>query len=244
VYRGSRETFFDGLSSGRRSVLQDFGVDLRWIFDIPRRTVTLHPDMPLADFITSVAIDGRDEGVVALGLAGTENGYPPEPFEPWFDRARAAGLHSAPHAGETAGPESVWGALRALGAERIGHGVRAVEDPRLLEYLVERRIGLEVCPTSNVQLGVFPSLAVHPLPELVAAGAVVTVNTDTPGIFGIHLTDELRLLETQFGLSPSAIETVLLNAFSASFLPDAERAELVATVRRELETLRGAALEA
>jgi aminodeoxyfutalosine deaminase len=182
--------------------------------------------------------------VVALGLAGTENGYPPEPFEPWFDRARAAGLHSAPHAGETAGPESVWGALRALGAERIGHGVRAVEDPRLLEYLVQRRVGLEVCPTSNVQLGVFPSLAAHPLPELVAAGAVVTINTDTPGILGIRLTDELGLLETQFGLPASAIEAVVLNAFSVSFLPDAKRAELVSDVRQELEGLRRAALGA
>src|SRR5437588_244730 len=83
------------------------------------------------DFITQVAIDGRFDGVVALGLAGTENGYPPEPFAPWFAQARAAGLHSAPHAGELAGPESIWGALRALGAERIGHGVRAIEDPAL-----------------------------------------------------------------------------------------------------------------
>jgi adenosine deaminase len=242
VYRGPRDTFFDGLTRGRSRVLQDLGVDLRWIFDIPRRTVTLHPDIPLADFITSVAIDGRDEGVVALGLAGTENGYPPEPFEPWFDRARAAGLHSTPHAGETAGPESVWGALRALGAERIGHGVRSLEDPRLMEYLVERQVGLEVCPTSNVQLGVYPSLAEHPLAQLVAAGAVVTVNTDTPSIFGISLSDELALLETQFGLSAASIDEVLLNAFRVSFLPPAERAALLAGAERELEGLRGAAL--
>jgi aminodeoxyfutalosine deaminase len=241
VYLGPRETFFDGLTRGRSRVLEDFGVDLRWIFDIPRRTVTLHPDIPLADFITSIAIDGRDSGVVALGLAGTEAGYPPEPFEPWFDRARAAGLHSAPHAGETAGPESVWGALRALGAERIGHGVRAVEDHQLLEYLVEKRIPLEVCPSSNVELGVYPALAAHPLPELMAAGAMVTVNTDTPAIFGVTLTDELALLETQFGLASEAVEQVVLNAFEASFLPIAERAALVASVRRELAPLRGAA---
>jgi adenosine deaminase len=244
VYRGPRETFFDGLTRGRQRVLQDFGLDLRWIFDIPRRTVTLHPDIPLADFITAAAIDGRADGVVALGLAGTEDGYPPEPFAPWFDRARAAGLHSAPHAGETAGPESVWGALQALGAERIGHGVRSVQDPELLEYLVERRVGLEVCPTSNVQLGVYPSLQAHPLAELLAAGAVVTISTDTPAIFGIRLTDELGLLETQFGLSLEAIEAVVLNAFSVSFLPHPERAMLVESVTRELEGLRGTALGA
>jgi adenosine deaminase len=244
VYRGPRETFFDGLTRGRQRVLQDFGVDLRWIFDIPRRTVTLHPDIPLRDFITSVAIDGRDAGVVALGLGGTEAGYPPEPFEPWFDRARAAGLHSTPHAGETAGPESIWGALRALGAERLGHGVRAIEDPYLVEYLVANRIGLEVCPISNVQLGVFPSLAEHPLPQLLAAGAVVTVNTDTPAIFGTTLTDELVLLETAYGLAPATIDEVLLNGFEQSFLPSAEKEALLRSVRAELEGLRGAALEA
>jgi aminodeoxyfutalosine deaminase len=217
VYRGPRETFFEGLTKGRERAKTDFGVELRWIFDIPRRTVTLHPDMPLADFITDVAIQGRDDGVVALGLAGTEAGYPPEAFEPWFDKARAAGLHSAPHAGETAGPESIWGALRALGAERIGHGVRALEDPALVEHLVERGIGLEVCPTSNVLLGIYPSLAEHPLAELVKRGLAVTVNTDTPAMFGISLEREFALLSDQFGLSAAEVEQVRLNAFSVSF---------------------------
>jgi aminodeoxyfutalosine deaminase len=217
VYRGPRETFFEGLTRGRRRVREEFGVELRWIFDIPRRTATLHPDLPLADFITDVAINGRDDGVVALGLAGTENGYPPEPFEPWFDRARAAGLHSAPHAGETAGPESIWGALRALGAERLGHGVRAVEDPSLLEYLAEQHIALEVCPTSNVRLGVYPSLEEHPLRRLIDAGALVTINTDTPAIFDISLSSELALLETRFGLQREGVERIVRNAFEVSF---------------------------
>jgi aminodeoxyfutalosine deaminase len=226
VYRGPRETFFDGLSRGRQQVQRELGVELRWIFDIPRRTVRVYPDLPLADFITDVAIDGRHDGVVALGLAGTEVGYPPEPFEPWFDRARAAGLHSAPHAGETAGPASVWGALRALGAERIGHGVRAVEDPALLAYLVEHRIPLEVCPTSNLRLGVYPSFAEHPLRRLYDAGALVTINTDTPAVFGITLTEELGRLGSEFGLEPAAVREVLLNAFRASFLPAERRQAL------------------
>jgi aminodeoxyfutalosine deaminase len=224
VYRGPRETFFEGLTRGRKRVREDFGVELRWIFDIPRRTVTLHPDLPLADFITQVAIDGRDDGVVALGLAGTELGYPPEPFEPWFNRARAAGLHSAPHAGETAGPESVWGAIRALGAERIGHGVRSVEDPALVEYLAERSIGLEVCPTSNIVLGVYPSLREHPLRRLYEAGALVTINTDTPAIFDITLGHEIELLSSAFGLSPEATDQIVQNGFEASFLSVEERA--------------------
>ena len=226
VYCGPRETFFDGLTVGRKRVRRELGVELRWIFDIPRRTVTLHPDIPLADFITDCAINGRQDGVIALGLAGTELGYPPEPFEPWFDRARAAGLHSVPHAGETAGPASIWGALRVLGAERLGHGVRAVEDPSLLAYLVEHRIPLEVCPTSNIALGVYPSLSEHPLRELVDAGAVVTINTDTPAIFGITLTAEAELLCSAFGLSDEAAEQVLQNAVDASFLSAEERTAL------------------
>jgi len=228
VYSGLGETFFDGLSAGRQRVREDFGIDLRWIFDIPRRTVTLHPDLPLADFITRMAIDGRHDGVVALGLAGTERGYPPEPFEPWFDRARGAGLHSAPHAGETAGPQSIWGALRALGAERLGHGVRAIEDPALVRYLVEQQIPLEVCPTSNVALGVYPSLEAHPLPLLLEAGACVTINTDTPAIFGTSLVSEASLLATQFQLAPAAIQQILRAAFEASFLAPDERAALLA----------------
>jgi adenosine deaminase len=241
VYRGLREAFFDGLTKGRGRVKQDFGVDLRWIFDIPRRTVGLHPDLPLADFITDMAINGRNDGVVGLGLAGTELGYPPEPFAPWFDRARAAGLHSAPHAGETAGPESIWGAIQALGAERLGHGIRAIEDPALLAHLVEERIALEVCPTSNVCLGVSPSLEEHPLPRLHAAGAVVTINTDTPAIFDTTLSEEVALLGTVFGFEANAIDKVLLNSFEASFLPDDERTQVVATARAEMAELRAAA---
>jgi adenosine deaminase len=226
VYVGPRETFFDGLTRGRQRVKQEFGLELSWIFDIPRRTVRLHPDLPLADFITDVAINGRDDGVVALGLGGTESGHPPEPFEPWFDRARAVGLHSAPHAGETAGPESIWGALHVLGAERIGHGVRAVEDPDLMAYLVEHGITLEVCPTSNLRLGVYPSFAEHPFRQLYDAGVKLTINTDTPAVFGISLTEEAELLGLEFGLGAEAAHEVLLNAFRASFLPPAQRAAL------------------
>jgi aminodeoxyfutalosine deaminase len=220
---GLRERFFEGLTSGRARVKQEFGIDLNWIFDIPRRTVTLYPDLPLMDFITDVAINGRDDGVVALGLGGTEAGHPPERFEPWFDRARAAGLHSAPHAGETAGPESIWGAIKALGAERLGHGVHAVEDPALLEYLVEHQIPIEVCPTSNLRLGVYPSFAEHPLQRLFDAGVKVTVNTDTPAVFGISLTEELAQLESEFHLSPQAIERIARNAFEARFADGAVR---------------------
>jgi len=135
--------------------------------------------------------------VVALGLGGAEEGYPSEQFAPWFERARAAGLHSTPHAGEGAGPESIWGAVRALGAERIGHGVRAIEDPTLVAYLAEQGIALEVCPTSNVRLGIYRDYADHPLARLHAACVPITVNSDDPCLFGTTLTDEVALLDTR-----------------------------------------------
>src|SRR5579859_3115883 len=127
--------FILGLTNGRAQVQRAYGLEVNFVFDIPRRTVRLHPEMQLIDFATNAAIDGKNDGVVALGLSGTELGNPPEPFAAWFEQALAAGLHSAPHAGETAGPASAWGALRALGAERLGHGVRSVEDPALVDYL-------------------------------------------------------------------------------------------------------------
>jgi aminodeoxyfutalosine deaminase len=130
-------------------------------------------------------------GVVALGLGGPEAGFPPEPFAPFFARARAAGLRSFPHAGELAGPESIYGALNALGAERLAHGVRAIEDSRLVEELARRRIGLDLCPTSNLRLRVYPSLADHPLAHLHARDVAVTVNSDDPALFNTMLNDEV-----------------------------------------------------
>lgn len=137
-----------------------------------------------------------------------------------FSRSRVTwGLHSVPHAGETAGPESIWGALRALGAERIGHGVRSIEDPKLVEFLVEHRIPLEVSPTSNIRLGVYPDYGAHPLPLLHGAGAIVTVNSDDPALFNTTLNDEVVLLARPLGLGVTVIDEILLNAVRHSFLP-------------------------
>jgi len=188
--------------------------------------------------VTDAAIAGQADGVVALGLGGIEPGHPPEPFAPWFERARAAGLHSAPHAGETAGPASVWGALHALEAERIGHGVRANEDPALVEYLAERGIPLEVCPTSNVRIGVYPDLAAHPLPRLHAAGVIVTINSDDPPLFNTTLNDEVVLLGNPFGLGVPAIDEILLNGVRHSFLAPERKREMAAAFRAEWATLK------
>lgn len=238
IFGVPQSAYFDGLARGRARARADFGVELVWIFNIVRKWQDGRDVASLADQTTEVAIEGREIGVVALGLAGAEDGAPPEPFAPWFERARAAGLHSAPHAGEHAGPESVWGAIRALGAERIGHGVRAVEDPALVAYLAGQQIPLDVCPLSNVRLGVAPSLEGHQLPALLAAGATVTLNSDDPALFNTSLSDDYATLIEPFGLSVEQIDEIVLNGFRSTFLPPARKQALVAEAERELAALK------
>jgi len=238
VFGVPHDTYFSGLRRGRARAQAEFGVEINWIFDIVRSVPDTTRVRPLADYTTSVAIEGKADGVVGLGLGGPEAGHPPEPFAPWFARAHAVGLHSVPHAGETAGPESIWGALRSLGAERIGHGVRAVEDPELLEFLVEQQIPLEVSPTSNIRLGVYPDYGAHPLPRLHGAGALVTVNSDDPVLFNTTLNDEVVLLARPLGLSVTIIDEILLNAVRYSFLPTERRRALEETFLTELAFLK------
>jgi adenosine deaminase len=232
------DIYFSGLTRGRERAQADFGVEIRWLFDIVRNVREDARNRELADYTTGVAIQGKNDGVVSLGLGGAEVGYPPERFAEWFDRARAAGLHSAPHAGEIAGPESVWGALRALGAERIGHGVRSIEDPALVEYLAEHAIPLEVNPTSNIRLGVYPGLSEHPLPKLYAAGVPLSVNSDDPPLFNTNLNEEVVLLHTAFDMSLPEIDDILLNGVRHSFLPPDRKQEMEAAFRAELAALK------
>lgn len=231
------DTMFEGLRRGRARAAEEFGVEINWVFDIVRN---MSEDMrePLADFTTSAAIAGRDEGVVALGLGGFESGYPPELFEKWFARAQKAGLRSAPHAGEHSGPESVWGALSSLGAERLGHGIRSVEDASLVAHLARQGIPIEACPTSNLRLGVYPSLEAHPLRRLHEEGVVVTVNSDDPPLFNTTLNDEVSLLSTGFGFDLETIDEILLNAVRMSFLPETRKAELESGFRAEMAALK------
>lgn len=198
------------------------------MFNIVRRWSDDARTVPMADYATEAAIEGKADGVVALGLAGREDGTPPEQFVTYFARAREAGLRSAPHAGELAGPDSVWGALEALGADRIGHGVRTVEDADLLVHLAENEIALEVCPTSNVRLGVYPRYADHALPLLLSAGVPVTIGSDDPPLFATTLTEELLLLPSAFRLDVAAIDAILLAPVRHCLLPTARRAALEA----------------
>jgi adenosine deaminase len=159
----------------------------------------------------------RSLGVVGVGLGGSEQLYPPELFENVFAEARRLGFHTTAHAGEAAGAASVWGALRCLQAERIGHGMRAVEDEALMDFLAERRIPVEMCPLSNVRTGVVTGLREHPVRRFFERGMVVTINTDDPKMFGNSLAEEYRLLESELGFTREEILTLVENARRAAF---------------------------
>ncbi|HEX6800315.1 MAG TPA: adenosine deaminase [Ktedonobacterales bacterium] len=233
------DVYFSGLEQGRARARADFGVEMRWIFDIVRNIPDPARRMTAADYTTRVAIEDREQGVVALGFAGLERGFAIAPFAPFFERARTAGLHVIPHAGETAGPESIWDAIRLLGAERIGHGVRAIEDPELVAYLAEHTLPLEVNVTSNLRLGIYPDLASHPLSRLMAAGVPITVNSDDPALFNTTLGDEFAQLGGPLGFDAQTIENIALNGLRYSLLPEPEKARLVADQQREVERLKG-----
>jgi aminodeoxyfutalosine deaminase len=140
-----------------------------------------------------------------------------------------------PHAGETAGPASIWEAIRLLGAERVGHGVRAIEDPALVTYLADHALPLEVNVTSNLRLGVYPDLASHPLPRLLAAGVPITINSDDPVLFNTTLGDEYALLAGPFGFDAQTIDEIALNGIRYACLPERDKAALVAALQDRIE---------
>jgi len=235
VVRGvAPETILAGLAEGRSQARERYGVELAWVFDIVRSF------FDQAAPTLELALRGRQDGVIGLGFAGPEAPrWPTEPFAPIFARARAEGLRSLPHAGEMDGAESVWRALRDLGADRIGHGVRCLADPALVEHLRARRIPLEVCPTSNVGIGLFPSLAEHPLPALLAAGLEVSLASDDPPMFSTSLTEEYRRCASTFGWGAAEIASLAASSVRHSFLPEARKAALVAEQAEVLAELAG-----
>ncbi|MBA0051841.1 adenosine deaminase [Streptomyces sp. AJS327] len=227
--------FLEAIEDARRSAERDFGTVLRWCFDIPGES-----GLPAAEETTRIATELGPDGLISFGLGGPEIGVPRERFKPYFDRAIAAGLHSVPHAGETTGPETVWAALTSLRAERVGHGVSAVQDPRLLEYLAEHGVPLEVCPTSNVATGAVPDLASHPLPELVKAGVTTTINSDDPPMFGTDLNTEYAVAARLLGLDAAGLAELAKRAVTASFLDAPGKARLTAEIDDYLATWHAA----
>lgn len=224
--------FCEAIEDARTRAAADFGIELRWCFDIPGEA-----GLPAAEETLRISLGERPDGLISFGLGGPEVGVPRPQFKPYFDQARAAGLRSVPHAGETTGPQTVWDALRDLAAERIGHGIAAVEDPKLLEFLAERQIALEVCPTSNVRTRAVPRIEEHPLPRLVEAGLLVTINSDDPPMFGTTLNDEYAVAARLLGLGPQGVAALARTAVAASFLDPASKQRIAGEIDAHLATV-------
>src|SRR6266550_3185118 len=192
---------------------KDFGVSLLWIFDTVRQF-----GAEKAQSVLDLAIQFHDRNVVAFGIGGDEHTGPPEWFAGVYPRAAEHGLHLTAHAGENAGPESIWGALN-LKAERIGHGLTAGQDPELIEELAERQIPIEICLTSNLRTGCCADLAQHPVKRFFDQGLMLTLNTDDPAMFDTSLVDEYQLVQDTFGFTDEHLRELARNSFEASFLP-------------------------
>jgi aminodeoxyfutalosine deaminase len=219
------EAYSEAIEDARVAALRDFGIRLQWIYDIPGEA-----GIPAADATLEYALEHPTDGLVAFGLGGPEIGVPRPQFQRHFEAARAAGLRSVPHAGETTGPHTIWDALRLLGAERIGHGTSAVQDPELLAHLAEAGIPLEVCPSSNVATRAVATLDEHPIRAFRDAGVVVTVNSDDPPMFNTTLNREYEIAADLLDLDEQGLRDLAKAAVDAAFLDEGEKAALRAEI--------------
>jgi len=210
----------EACADGIRAAERDTGVRVN-IIGILSRTYGTDICMKELD-----AILAHRDHIVGVDLAGDEVGYPAHLFKEHFKRVRDAGLHVTIHAGEAAGPQSVWSAIRDLGAERIGHGFRSIEDPALVDYLVAQGIGLESCPTSNLHISAVDNYASHPIRQLAERGVKFCLNTDDPGISAIDIAHEYNLAAPAVGLTPEQIHQSQLDALSMAFLNEEEKSDL------------------
>jgi len=204
---------FEGLERGRIRGERDFGISLLWIFDAVRQF-----GAEKAQQVAELAARYQGSSVVGFGIGGDERQAPPETFRDVYAYAADHGLRLTAHAGETAGPGSVWGALN-IHAERIGHGLTAAQDAELVEELSTRQIPVEICLTSNLRTGLCASLSEHPLRNYFDQGVMVTLNTDDPAMFGTSLNREYQLAQSTFGFSDEHLRELARNSFEASFLP-------------------------
>ena len=169
----------------------------------------------------------QELGVIGIGMGGPEQHFPPEPYRDVYERARELGFRTTAHAGEAAGADSIWGALKELRVERVGHGTRAIEDPKLVEYLRELQIPLEVCPISNVRTGVVPDLAHHPIRDYYGQGLLVTVNSDDPKMFDTSLETEYSQLMETFDFGLKDIKQLIANGVRAAWCDESTKAKLL-----------------
>jgi aminodeoxyfutalosine deaminase len=215
------DAIFEGLDRGRLRGERDFGVSVLWIFDAVRQ---FGPGA--AQDVFELAARYHDRNVIGVGIGGDEQKAPPELFREAYAYAANQGLRLTAHAGENAGPESIWGALN-FGAERIGHGLTASQDPELVEELARRQIPVEICLTSNLRTGCCGKISEHPVRRYFDQGLMITLNTDDPAMFGTSLTREYELAQTEFGFTDEHLRELARNSFEASFLPAEKKVQFL-----------------
>jgi len=214
---------FEGAERGRLRGERDFGISLYWILDAVR-----HFGVNEAQLVVDEAIRLKSHNVVGVGIGGDERRAGPEQFRDVYEHAARNGLRLTAHAGETVGPESIWSALRELKPHRIGHGLRAIDDPELVSYLAEQQIPVELCITSNAVTGCCRNIAEHPVRKLFDAGVPVVLNTDDPDMFHTTLVKEYEIARDVFGFSDAELRDLARNSFRASFLSEEKKRELLA----------------
>lgn len=221
----------DAINRGVSRAYNDFGIECNLRIDLVRNYGP-KVGMQILDLIES-----KNDNIVSIDIGGSEEQFPPKPYAPVYRRAKKMGLHLVAHAGEAAGPESVWEAVKELGVERIGHGVAAGKDPELMQYLQEHGIAIEACPTSNVKTGVVESIEKHPIKTFFKKGIRVSVNTDDPSMFGTDMNNEYLLLHRKLGFKISELFRLGLNAVDSSFLSEKRKNSIKKSFIREYQRL-------
>jgi adenosine deaminase/aminodeoxyfutalosine deaminase len=221
------EPIFEGLERARERAARELGISIYWIFDAVRHFTV---EEAVRVFRKAAEMRPHYPSIIGIGLGGDERMAGSEPFRALYERAREAGLRLTNHAGETTGPEAIWEAL-AIGSERIGHALSAIQDPKLVDELKARSTPMELNPTSNVRTGVCASFAEHPLRRYFDAGLLVTLNSDDPAFFGSDLANEYLLAHTEQGFSRDELRQLASNSIRASFLPDLEKAAWLSRIQ-------------
>lgn len=227
----------DAINRGISRARIDFSIDCNIRVDLVRNYGP-ETGMKVLDWIES-----KSDNVVSVDLGGSEERFPPAPFAPVYRRAEGLGLHLAAHAGEAAGPQSVWDAVRELGVEHVGHGLAASGDSKLIGYLREREVTVETCPVSNVKTGVIPSLARHPIKTFNESGLRVTVNTDDPSMFETDMNNEYLQLHRQLSFSVPELFKMSLNGVESSFLPEERKTKMRDSFIHDYNRLTGEEFE-
>ena len=220
------EPIFAALERARERAARELDLSLYWIFDAVRHFTVEEAERV---FLKAAEMRRHYPSIVAIGLGGDERRTGSEPFRAFYHQARAAGLRLTNHAGETTGPEAIWEAL-AIGSERLGHVLSAIQDESLLAEIKSRNIGMELNPTSNVRTGVCGSFAAHPLRRYFERGLLVTLNSDDPALFGSDLANEYLLAHTEQGFTREELRRLAANSIRASFLPESEKTAWLARI--------------